>query len=72
MSLPRFSLWVLTWPCFTDVKDDDYIVRNGLVRTFADEFTDATYLTFEWWTGSTLDHVYRYKPEYGMTNAWPQ
>ncbi len=30
------------------------------------------HLTFKWWTGSTLDHVYRYEPERGMTRAWPQ
>ena len=31
-----------------------------------------THLTFKWWTGDTLDHIYRYEPEYGMTHAWPQ
>lgn len=31
-----------------------------------------THLTFKWWTGGTLDHVYRFVPNYGMTNAWDQ
>ena len=30
------------------------------------------HLTFEWWAGETLDHIYRYVPNYGMTNAWDQ
>ena len=29
-------------------------------------------LTFKWWTGARLDHIYRYVPNKGMTNAWPQ
>ena len=29
-------------------------------------------LIFKWWTGATLDHIYRYVPEYGMTHAWEQ
>jgi hypothetical protein len=29
-------------------------------------------LTFKWWTGGRLDHIYRYAPDKGMTNAWPQ
>ncbi len=30
------------------------------------------HLVFKWWAGDTLDHVYRYAPNYGMTNAWDQ
>ena len=34
------------------------------------------YLDFKWWYSSSsdwkLDHIYRYKPEYGMLNAWKQ
>ena len=29
-----------------------------------------THLTFKWWSGSTLDHIYRYEPDYGMANSW--
>ena len=29
-------------------------------------------LTFKWWTGARLDHMYRYAPYKGMVNAWPQ
>jgi len=31
-----------------------------------------TDLWFKWWYGATLDHVYRYVPNIGMTHAWPQ
>lgn len=27
-------------------------------------------IEFKWWFDATLDHVYRYVPNYGMTNAW--
>lgn len=39
----------------TDLKLND---RNELLE-----------LEFKWWTGETLDHVYRYAPDYGMTYA---
>jgi hypothetical protein len=29
-------------------------------------------IEFSWWTGRTLDHKYRYAPNVGMTDAWPQ
>jgi hypothetical protein len=29
-------------------------------------------LTFKWWYGITLDHIYRYAPNKGMVNAWRQ
>ncbi len=29
-------------------------------------------LEFKWWSRSTLDHIYRYVPNQGMTNAWKQ
>ncbi|MFT5115082.1 MAG: hypothetical protein ACI8P9_004425 [Parasphingorhabdus sp.] len=29
-------------------------------------------LKFKWWTRSILDHIYRYVPKKGMTNAWKQ
>ena len=30
------------------------------------------HIIFKWWYGNTLDHIYRYKPDYGMTDAWQQ
>ena len=29
-------------------------------------------LTFKWWYGTTLDHIYRYAPNKGMVKAWQQ
>ena len=29
-------------------------------------------LEFKWWVRGRLDHIYRYVPEYGSTNAWRQ
>ena len=37
-----------------------------------DDSNNLRSLTFKWWYGSTLDHIYRYKPNTGMVNAWPQ
>ena len=31
-----------------------------------------TRMEFKWWSGRNLDHVYRYEPGQGMTNAWKQ
>jgi hypothetical protein len=33
---------------------------------------NITDLWFKWWYNLTLDHVYRYVPNIGMTHAWPQ
>ncbi len=30
------------------------------------------HMKFKWWSGETLDHVYRYVPNYGMAYAWKQ
>ena len=37
-----------------------------------DEFGELTHIIFKWWVTGILDHVYRYAPNYGMTNAWEQ
>ena len=37
-----------------------------------DENGDLVELLFKWWFDSTLDHIYRYAPNIGMTHAWPQ
>ncbi len=37
-----------------------------------DDNNNLRSLTFKWWYGSTLDHIYRYKPNTGMVNAWQQ
>ena len=37
-----------------------------------DEVGTMTHLIFKWWAGDTLDHIYRYSPNYGMTHAWDQ
>lgn len=37
-----------------------------------DEVGNMTHLIFKWWAGDILDHIYRYAPNYGMTNAWDQ
>ena len=40
------------------------ITRIGL-----DDTGHPDELIFKWWTRSTLDHIYRYVPDYGMTHA---
>ena len=37
-----------------------------------DEDGAMVHLTFKWWAGQNLDHIYRYVPNYGMANAWDQ
>lgn len=37
-----------------------------------DEDGHLTHLTFKWWAGDTLDHIYRYEPGRSMTRAWRQ
>lgn len=36
--------------------------KNGILQS----------MKFKWWVGGNLDHIYRYKPNYGMTDAWQQ
>ena len=37
-----------------------------------DDENNLRSLTFKWWYRSTLDHIYQYKPNTGMVNAWQQ
>ena len=50
--------------------------ENGIGRVYDSRgprhYVSGRCLIFKWWTESTLDHIYRYVPEYGMTHAWEQ
>lgn len=37
-----------------------------------DENNNLENLTFKWWSGSYLDHIYVYAPNQGMLTAWKQ
>jgi len=43
-----------------------------IISISLDENNNLLDLQFKWWTGSTLDHIYRYVPNKGMTHAWEQ
>jgi len=36
--------------------------KNGVLQS----------MRFKWWTAGYFDHIYRYKPNYGMSDAWKQ
>jgi len=43
-----------------------------IISISLDENNNLLDLQFKWWFGSTLDHIYRYVPNKGMTHAWEQ
>ncbi len=43
-----------------------------IIHVGLDKGGHLTELKFKWWVRSKLDHIYRYVPEYGSTNAWKQ
>jgi len=48
---------------------DTSIEVSGVELTPENELAS---LSFKWWFGDTLDHIYRYAPERGMLEAWRQ
>ena len=45
---------------------------NEIVNMVLDKGGHPAALVFKFWFRSKLDHIYRYEPEYGSTNAWKQ
>ena len=43
-----------------------------IIAVTLDEENNLESLTFKWWYGTTLDHIYRYAPNKGMVRAWQQ
>ena len=43
-----------------------------IINVALDKGGHLTSLVFKWWARGKLDHIYRYEPEYGSTNAWKQ
>jgi hypothetical protein len=54
------------------VKRDCLDTAIEITSIALNEKNELESIEFNWWTGRTLDHRYRYATNVGMTDAWPQ
>ena len=70
----------LSGRCKFPAGDSWVLAKRGYCKNTSIEIIDLVFnnkgvlqsMRFKWWTGGNFDHIYRYLPNYGMSDAWKQ